>query len=168
MKQSPKIYFIFLLLLISLAPSCVKEEQYPVEPAITFLDFGVYRDVSDKDSVGVITISYTDGDGDIGLNDWDTLEPYKYNYYLKFLEQVNGTLTEVEPADKNINFNARIPILTPEGRNKNIKGNIAMSIELYYSRYALKSDTVAFEIYIKDRALHSSNVIQTPLFILKI
>lgn len=167
MKQAPKIYFILLLLLISMAPSCVKEEQYPVEPAITFLDFGVYRDVGDKDSVGVITISYTDGDGDIGLNAGDTVEPYKYNYFLKFMEQVNGTLTEVEPADTNITFNARIPMLTPNGRNKNIKGEIAMSLELYFSRNILKSDTVAFEIYIKDRALHASNLIRTPLFIIK-
>jgi hypothetical protein len=73
-------------------------------------------------------------------------------------------MVEVTPADPNVNFNARIPLLTPEGRNKNIKGEIKMTLELYFARQILQSDIIAFEIYIKDRDLNKSNVIITPAF----
>ena len=42
-----------------------------------------------------------------------------------------------------------------------------MTLELYFARQILQSDTIAFEIYIKDRTLLESNVVKTPLFIIK-
>ncbi len=146
---------------------CIKEDQYPIIPRIEFGSFATAKDINGKDSLGAVTITYTDGDGDIGLYSWDTIEPRKYNFYLKFMQVVNKQLVEVKPVDSTITFNSRIPILTPAGRNKNIKGNITMYLELYFARPLLKSDTVAFEIYIKDRALNSSNVVESPLFLLK-
>jgi hypothetical protein len=167
MEQYTKISVFLLISFFATLSGCIKEEQYPLEPKIDFVDFNTYRDITDKDSLGEITISYTDGDGDIGLNSYDTVEPYKYNYYLKFMQLINDQLVEVKPVDSNITFNSRIPILTPAGRNKNIKGNIRMSLEIYFARQLLQSNTIAFEIYIKDRALNKSNVITTPLFIIK-
>jgi hypothetical protein len=167
MKIQTKISFFLLVSLITCMSGCIKEEQYPPRPQIEFGSFSTVRDVSGKDSLGVITISYTDGDGNIGLYSWDTVEPYKYNFYLKFMQYVNNELVEVKPVDSTVTFNARIPILTPKGRNKNIKGDISMYLELYFARQILQSDTVAFEIYIKDRTLLESNVIETPLFVLK-
>ncbi len=139
----------------------------PLKPEIEFGGFSTMRDVSGKDSVGLITISYTDGDGNIGLFEWDTVEPKKYNYYLKFMQYINKELVEFKPPDTTLTFNARIPILTPAGKNKNIKGDITMTLALYFARQALQSDTIAFEIYIKDRTLLESNVIETPLFVIK-
>ena len=166
MKPSTKIHIILFSCLAILMAACVKEVQYPVEPEIKFGDFGTYRDFNGKDSLGVLSISYTDGDGDIGLYDSDTAEPYKYNYFLKFQQFHNGQLTEVKPADTASTNNYRIPLLTPNGRNKNIRGIIKMTLELYYVRAVLLSDTIAFQVYIKDRALHTSNVVQTPMFII--
>jgi hypothetical protein len=166
MKTKSKILlFVFLALVLGLT-SCIKEDQYPVEPVIKFEQFAVLPDINNYDSIGQLTISYTDGDGDIGLYDYDTVEPYKYNYYMKFLYQKNGKMVELLPADTNLGFNARIPILTPAGRNKNIKGEISIDLGLTYAWAALGSDTIGFEVYIKDRALHSSNIVQTPLFII--
>lgn len=156
-----------MILLIAGLAGCIQKDQYPLKPAIAFGGFSTIRDVSGKDSIGKITVSYTDGDGNIGLFSWDTVEPYKYNFYLKFMELVNNELVEVKPADTSVTFNARIPILTPVGRNKNIKGDITMTIELYFARPVLKSDTIAFEIYIKDRTLQNSNVVETPMFLIK-
>ena len=166
MKIHTKISFFLLISLIACLSGCINEEQYPLRPQIEFGSFATARDVNGKDSLGVITISYTDGDGNIGLYSWDTVEPYKYNFYLKFMELVNNELMEVKPVG-SIPFNARIPILTPVGRNKNIKGEITRTLELYFAKPVLKSDTVAFEIYIKDRTLLESNIIETPLFVLK-
>lgn len=167
MKLYTKISLILFIPFIAGLSGCIKEVQYPVEPKIEFGGFATLRDVNKKDSIGAITISYTDGDGNIGLYAIDTVEPRKYNFYLKFMQKVNNQLVEVKPVDSNVTFNARIPVLTPEGRNKNIKGNITMSIELYFARDILLSDTIAFEVYIKDRDLNKSNVIETPLFIIK-
>lgn len=167
MNKYTNISIFLLILLIASLSSCIEEENYPLKPQIEFRSFATARDVSGKDSLGAVTISYTDGDGDIGLFSWDTVEPYKYNYYLKFMQLVNNQLIEVKPADTTVTFNGRIPILTPLGRNKNIKGDITMYLELYFARQILKSDTVAFEIYIKDRALHLSNVVESPLYLIK-
>jgi len=167
MKINTKISLILLILLTAGLTGCIQKEQYPVKPQIEFAGFATVKDISGKDSIGAITISYTDGDGNIGLFSWDTVEPYKYNFYLKFMQLVNNELVEVKPVDSSVTFNARIPILTPVGKNKNIKGDITMYLELYFARQTLKSDTVAFNIYIKDRTLLESNVIQTPMFILK-
>ncbi len=167
MKLYTKIGFILIVTLIAGLTGCVKEQQYPVQPHIEFGGFATAKDITGKDSLGAITVSYTDGDGDIGLTESDTVEPYKYNFYLKFMQYVNKQLVEVKPVDSTVTFNARIPILTPTGRNKNIKGNITMTLELYFARQILLSDTIAFEIYIKDRALNESNKIETPMFIIR-
>jgi hypothetical protein len=167
MKLYTKISLFLLILIFAGLTGCIKEEQYPVIPHIEYGGFYTIRDISGKDSLGAITVSYTDGDGNIGLFAWDTVEPRKYNFYLKFMQKLDNQLVEVKPVDSSVTFNARIPYLTPAGRNKNIKGNITMSLQLYFARRILKSDTIAFEIYIKDRDLNNSNVVNTPLFVIK-
>jgi hypothetical protein len=167
MKLYTKIYLFLLIPLFAGLTGCIQEEQYPLKPQIEFGGFVTLRDISGKDSIAAITISYTDGDGNIGLFAWDTVEPLKYNFYLKFMQYINNQLVEFKPADSTITFNARIPLLTPSGRNRNIKGEITMSLELYFARNMLQTDTIAFEIYIKDRTLLESNVVETPLFIIK-
>lgn len=167
MKALPKIRVFALFLLLSAVFGCIKKEEYPIVPQITYKSYGVMSDVSGYDSIAVLTISYTDGDGDIGLYDYDTVEPYKYNYFIKFLEKHNGSFQEVQLADTAFTFNSRIPILTPEGKNKNIRGDISMFLEMYYAYMALKSDTISFEVYIQDRALNRSNVLQTPVYLVK-
>jgi hypothetical protein len=164
MKLYTKISVILLFALFAGLTGCIKEEQYPVEPVIEYKSFMTDTAVDGKDSLGIITISYTDGDGNIGLNAWDTVEPRKYNYYLKFMQQINDQMVEVKPADTSLNFNARIPILTPAGRNKNIKGDIKMTIDLYFASELLQSDIIGFKIYIQDRDLNKSNTVTTPNF----
>lgn len=164
MKLYTKISLILLIPLFAGLTGCIKEEQYPLEPIIEYKSFMTDTAVDGKDSLGFITISYTDGDGNIGLFAWDTVEPRKYNYYLKFMQLIDGKLVEVKPADTSITFNARIPLLTPAGKNKNIKGDITMTMELYFASQILQSNTIAFEIYIKDRDLNKSNTVITPNF----
>ena len=83
------------------------------------------------------------------------------------MQLIDNKLEEVKPVDSSINFNARIPILTPAGKNKNIKGDISMTLELYFASQMPQSDVIAFEIYIKDRDLNKSNVVVTPMFTIK-
>lgn len=163
MKNRPKLTLIFLFMAAMGFTSCLKKEQYPIEPAIKWESYSVLRDGKGYDSISYLKISYTDGDGDIGLYDSDTVAPYKYNFFVKMFQMKNGSLKEIIFPDTNLNFNGRIPLLTPTGRNKNIKGEIEMMIELYFARPVLVSDTIAFDLYLMDRALHKSNIVSSPL-----
>jgi hypothetical protein len=162
MKSRSKIILICLLLGASVLYSCIKKDEFPVIPAIQWEGYSVMRNTAGYDSLGFLKISYTDGDGNIGLYDSDTVAPYKYNFFVKMLQMKNGSLQEIIFPDTNLNFNARIPILTPTGKNKNIKGEIEMMIQIYFASPILTSDTIAFDLYIMDRDLNKSNVIRTP------
>lgn len=156
--------------------SCLKYEEYPPEPVIELLDFTVLRDAQGIDQRGVIHIGYTDGDGNIGLTDEDSIAPYDYNLFIKYFEQRNGVFKEIDlirPRYVNdttvvydtTTFNSRIPVLTPAGKNKAIRGEIedTLFINNPLSRY----DTIKFEVYVMDRALNKSNVISTPPIVVK-
>src|SRR5690606_39957014 len=65
-----KLSCVFLLSII-LFSSCRKEEKFPIEPVLTSISIDQYE----KNSFHIIT-GYTDGDGDLGLSDADTLAPY--------------------------------------------------------------------------------------------
>jgi hypothetical protein len=151
----------------------MKKEEFPVEPFITFNGFVKINDGSGIDNRGVLQIGYTDGDGDIGLTQNDTLPPYDYNLFMKYFEKQNGVFKEVYITYFNdytqkldtLVMNARIPVLTPAGRNKSIKGIIQDTI--FINNYDSPYDTVRFEVYIKDRALHESNTVTTPEIVIK-
>ncbi len=157
--QRKLLYLLFLIIMVA---GCKKSSDLPDVPIITFKEFRQYQYANGKDSIGVMVFDFTDGDGDLGYREKDTLPPfdkkgqYYYNFRVKYFERQKGIFKEIKlPFD----INARIPYLTPEGKNKVLSGNIAMSffINNPFSTY----DTIRFEAYIYDRALNKSNVIQT-------
>ena len=149
--------------------SCIKQEHYPDVPQIQFLNFYTGFDTSQYAVNGILSISFTDGNGDIGLAARDTLPPYNmsgpyyYNYVLTFFNKVNGIYT---PIELNPPFSARIPVLSPEYPGKAIKGVISDTINLNLIPHP-GYDTIRFEAFIYDRALNKSNVVTTPDIILK-
>ena len=58
--------FLLLLVYIAALSSCVKEPSYPIEPVIEFKS--VSADYINAGMADTITVSFTDGDGDIGVN----------------------------------------------------------------------------------------------------
>ncbi len=172
-----KIGLIFVLLLLSL--SCRKLEEYPVIPAIAFNGFELLINedtgISEK---GILYISYTDGDGDLGLDQGDTTFPYQYgglyyyNLFITYYECDNGVFTEVPLLTWNnetqqydtLTFNARMPVLLPKEKKQGIKGVIQNEMFIYNP--LAKSDTIQFKVKIVDRALQFSNEITTPPIVL--
>jgi hypothetical protein len=148
--------------------SCTKEEDFPDEPAIEFISFTKISNSTNIDDKGILKISFTDGDGDVGLADSDTVPPYDktsiyyYNFFITYFEKQHGVFVEVQPA---VTFNSRIPILTSTSSNNSLKGEI--EIELFINNPFSVYDTIRFDAYIVDRALHPSNVISTPEIIIK-
>lgn len=173
------ITIVALLLLLAVA-ACQKEVEYPVEPQITYTGFSyLFNADSTFSGEGVISFSYTDGDGDLGLDDGDTLypfgfnDPYYYNMVIDYLKSENGVFVKTPllsphvpsgPADTlvlydTVTFNARFHRLRESEDPKAISGT--MDYKLTVQNPFSPDDTIKFEIRIIDRALHESNVIQT-------
>lgn len=159
-----KLSCVFSLSII-LFSSCRKEEKFPIEPVLTSISIDQYE----KNSFHIIT-GYTDGDGDLGLSDADTLAPYdkdsKYyhNYFCTFSQMTNGSWAIINFA---VPYYYRLPLLTPKQRNKNIKGDITVDIKNFLSPVTNGvADTFRVDVYIVDRALHESNTVTSEPFVI--
>jgi len=156
------------MIMLMIAVSCTKEEDFPEIPHIEFLDFNKIQNSGTIDEKGILKIYFTDGDNDMGLADWDTLPPfdkgskYYYNFFISYFEKQHGEFVEVIPS---VTFNSRIPVLESTSSNGALKGEI--EIELFINNPFSVYDTIRFEAYIADRALHESNIISTPEIVLK-
>lgn len=179
-----KRYLIGLLLLALAVSACQKPVEYPIEPKIAYEGFTYLMNPDSTFSgEGVISFSYTDGDGDLGLDDSDTLPPfgfhdtYYYNMVVDYLKSENGVFVKTpllsphvptSPDDTlvlydTVTFNARFKRLRDSEEPKAISGS--MDYKLTVQNPFSPNDTIKFEIRILDRALHESNVIQTdPIF----
>lgn len=146
--------------------SCLKPETFPVEPAIKFESFTAMQDS------GLLIISFTDGDGDIGLSEADTTgdfapnSVYHHNLFIEYYEKddLAGWVRGTDLSGDDIEFLYRIPYLTPNGNNKALKGNIEVTIEpSYFNPLSSESDTIKYRIKLVDRNLNESNVIESPV-----
>ena len=91
----------------------------------------------------IITISYADGDGDLGENNPDI-----YNLF-------------VEDNRNGIQYKYRIPELTPSGSAIAIEGNFNITINGTGITDGTANQKVNYAIYVKDRAGNKSNTITT-------
>lgn len=159
------VLFIMALLL----PSCIKEENYSIIPEIWYDNMTlVYNSANDPyPSKGILAITFQDGDGDIGLRARDTFPPfnkegeYYYNYVIRYFEKRDTGWAEVI---LNPPYSARLPMLNMGYEGKPIKGLIVDTLEM---DPAPDFDTIRFEMFIYDRALHKSNVVSTPPIVLR-
>lgn len=151
---------ILYVVMMFLACSCHEWETYSEIPHIEFLEYQLLIDADSVPQKGVIVFSFTDGDGDIGLKENETEPPYDYNLFIEYLELHDGEWKHhVNEMGDTVNFNSRIPVITPAGDDKNILGTIYDTVSL--NKYS-PVDTFKYIIYIKDRALNVSNSIETP------
>ncbi len=144
--------------------SCIQGQKYPDEPQIEFVSY-TFEDGMDilgniNVHLGLLTISFTDGDGDVGHFQSETEATDIFIYRIGIL---NGSpvLTDMD----TLKF--KIPYLTPEGQNKTLRGEIDIEINLQKDQIPkYPYDTMYYEMYIKDRALNVSNIITTPEIVL--
>jgi hypothetical protein len=158
-----------LLSLALLLSSCIKQENYPIIPEIGYDNFTLVfpNDSATYATNGYLAITFQDGDGDIGLRAKDTLPPYNkegqyyYNYVIRYFEKRDTGWAEVvlDPP-----YSLRLPMLNMGYDGKPIKGLIVDTLALDPSP---AFDTVRFELFLYDRALHKSNVVTTPDIVLR-
>ena len=133
--------FLYILILIVLF-SCKKEEEVSEIPIIDFVSIFPTTAQEYTDDI-IITISYTDGDGDLGENNPD----------------INNLF--VEDNRNGIEYKFRIPELSPSGSTITIEGNFNITINGTGITDESSSQKVDYSIYVKDRAGNKSNIITT-------
>jgi len=152
------------LIIISLY-SCRKIENYSEIPEISFNNIFVTDSVdvlNNRTKVVELSFIVIDGNGDIGLKESDTIGPYNkdsiyyYNLFIKEFEKIGDNFYEVS---NKFPRNYRVPYLTPEGQNKNLKANIKVNIEYSYNdRNPLPFNIFKYEFFLVDRQLQHSNI----------
>ena len=137
---------------------CLKTEKFPDIPAIQLKSFEFFGDSAS------LTITFTDGDGDVGLDATDNAPPFDtsstfyYNLFLVHSEKVAGVWQDVQFVEP---IHYRIPRITPTGQNKTLEGEIAVAIDPFPLFITGNSDTVRYSVEMVDRALNRSNKVFT-------
>lgn len=161
--------FLIIGLVLTALFSCKKSnESYPDTPVIEYKSFEAY----DKYTAFMV-LKFTDGDGDIGLRTSDTSgmydksTPYYYNLYIKcFYKAADGSFKDTSIYDLQTNsidtglFKQRIQYVENTTKDKYLKGEFEISLNGY--RQLSSHKTIKYRIYFYDRALHKSNVLETP------
>ena len=168
-----KSIIILILALVTLA-GCQEKMEYPVEPNIAYRGIS-YLMNADSTLTGEVVLSfdYTDGDGDLGLDDSDNSypfganDPYYYNLIIDYLKWNGTSFVETPLLSWNqmtmsydtISFNGRFKRLIDGDEEKAIRGTINYTLTL--QNPLSPTDTVKLRVHIIDRALHESNTIET-------
>jgi len=147
-----KKYFLFIILFTSCFLFFFFKKDKPVAsdtPEISFVSATPSTVTEYADSL-VLTISYKDGDGDLGEN----------NPNVKNMFVTDNRI--------GITYPFRIQQLTPSGSSISIQGELNAVINNLAITDGSNSQTATFTIYVKDRAGNQSNsVTSSTITILK-
>lgn len=135
------IVFISILMIFS---ACKKEDEiaFTDSPEITGVSLNTTSVRAWQDSI-VFTISYKDGNGDLGEN--------KEGVENLTIKDMNTGITTA----------FRIPMLAPEGKSIKIQGEIEVVLRSIGNSGNGNAVNTRFEIVMKDRAGNSSNAFMT-------
>jgi hypothetical protein len=143
MIKIPVKYFLFILLFSCVIFSCKKDpELISSTPEITFVSLTPATVKEYKDSM-VFTISYRDGDGDLGENN---------------AAAENLFLTDTR---NNVTYKFRIPQLAPDASSIAIQGKLDVILNNTGITDGSASQTFTYNMYVKDRSGKQSNTVTT-------
>jgi hypothetical protein len=161
-KKAHPVLFILIGIAMILG-ACRKADEYPLEPQVTFKDF-----IIQGDSAKLI-FEFTDGDGDIGLDDtmidapFDPNSYFHYNLYIRYYEK--DAANQWNPGTVNgdtIVFRYRIKPFQSSSSQDGIKGTIEVSLSpLFYNPSSATNTHLKYTIELIDRALNKSNLEET-------
>jgi len=173
---------IFLAFLAFLATACFKAPQYADTPAIAFESIRNAPAGTGTDSV-ILTVSYQDGNGDLGLGDDDKNPPFQelnsngsvntafFNFYANAYKKVRGNYVPITFFSYP-KLDGRFPRLNAT-RSSSIEGTLRYTILFsyifssgIYAPAVSRNDTIKFDVQIADRGLNKSNIIQTSEIII--
>ena len=161
-----KIFRPALIVIAYTSTGCLEEVNYPDEPVVEFLSF-----IIDETDGAVLSFNVVDGDGDLGLNSDDILEPFcpncehYYNLKCEYDELRDGVWTHIElnPEEGQVPFYYRVPRANPTGTNQAINAVVEVDMQTWHLQSSY--DTLRFRITMEDRSLNLSTPDTTTLII---
>lgn len=136
--------FISTVIVIVLFSGCKPERFYTGDPkpviSKVVLNQSTFKQFTDT---VVISFDYVDGDGDLGYDNADSL-----SLEIKDVRFAKADYYHVRP-------------LAPAGSQINIHGMIKVTLKNVFLLGAGSSETTKFQIRIKDRMQHWSNILET-------
>lgn len=130
-----------LFAIIALFSSCSSDDEgVSLVPAIEFVSVSS-SSVTAFSQPLTFTISYRDGDGDLGENDPDVKNCY------------------ITDSRNSVTYEFRIPELAPRGSSIIIDGNLNIDLQSVGISDGVDSETATFDIYLTDRAGNVSNTV---------
>lgn len=162
------------------AVGCVTPMEFPPEPYIEFRENIVYQSIaSTGDTTLMLDVKFyfQDGDGDIGRRNEDEVPPYVgdslHNLHFHLWEVLpDSTYLPVLIPDttgliRQVEYSYHLHYIEPVNGNNALRGTITWTVDDFSSTaLLLKGKTVAYSIYLYDRALHKSNTIYTAPLVL--
>lgn len=160
-------YKLVLVFLVGITiSSCVKKPKYSSTPDIAYTDFLRYGDPSDPDSVELV-VSFTDNEGDIGLEQGDTNNSiFKLgNLFMVYFYDSAGVWAAFDPVQATpfdtMIIPYRVPVALQEGDDSEpMKGLIYVKQKWPFKWATHKK--IMYKVHMYDKALHKSNTIETP------
>ena len=171
-----KVVKLTILFAFIFSFGCKKNDTTPTPPKITFLE----ALISSDNSYSSVNFEFFDADGDLGLKQEENTGNQEYNVFVDYFEKNNGVWELKSPiVDSTYNFDTmlweyntqyfhvRMPYIENEAK-LSLEGDI--KVLLFFNNFKFtqtaKADTFRYDISIKDRALHLSNVITTSELIM--
>lgn len=145
-----KFIFIYTAVFFIAFSSCKKDDATISDiPAIEFVSVTPASVTEYQDKI-TFTISYTDGNGDLGENNPDVK---------------NLFLTD---SRNNVTYKYRIQQLAPEGSSIAIKGTLSVILNNTGITNGSTSQTFTYSLYVVDRAGNQSNIVtSSPVVVTK-
>lgn len=168
--------FAFILVTTLLA-SCLRRDDFSDIPEIEYKS--IFRD----DRSLVIVISFTDGDGDLGLKDNQTqypfgpCDPYYKNLVVDPYRLVDGEFvlsrlivpgdcgTDTNIVYDTVGYDQRIKFIEPTGKDKTLEGDMEILLNGVLDEFP--GDAIKFKVRLMDRALNFSNEVETDVVSIK-
>ncbi|MFN3952586.1 MAG: hypothetical protein ACK4KT_09320 [Thermaurantimonas sp.] len=147
------LLLVWVIVLVSIGFSCRKFNTFDPIPYIEYKSHDFRRAEPLLLNMLLLEMVFRDGDGDIGLDEGDTLPPFDkaspffHNLWIDLYTIRNG-----QPQD-TFTYNARIPNITPSGQVKSLEGVISYEIPV---DGLSEGDTIRLGIQLVDRALNIS------------
>ena len=166
MKISPNIIVLSILSFSLIA--CLKNEEYPIEPQLEYKGFSITDTVNGIDPLGYVHLGFTDGDGNVGLNESDTIgafhpdSAFGKNLFIFPFKKIGGEFIAAPTfATNHVRITPRL-----SDSDDPIEGDIDGGVFIP-AKTALDSFDIVvlrWEVYLVDRDQNQSNVIITPEF----
>lgn len=156
-----------MFLIGGMLTSCEKKSCDEPIPEMDFLSF---KPSLVDSGYFVLTFSFKDCDGDVGMSPTSTIldengEVQSTNFKIDLYHVVNNQWVKHEFKTGEPGLDAKIPVLSNSSANPVLDGEIDKRMHQTFG--LLDYDSVMFKSRILDNAGHYSNIVETPGFVIE-